>query len=173
MFECACGGFGDRFSKPGRSAFRDNNRPRSGRVRGTDDRAKVVGIFDTVQDNEEFSRGGDIVKFGVLLFSSERNYSLVGFDAGEPIQCATILETDRRTAFARKVDDFLQAMSARAPSDEYAIERAGALIADGWTSHATVDAGTFRPTRVPTWLQEAIASAESQRSSSEPSSSST
>ncbi|HEX4526069.1 MAG TPA: thioesterase family protein [Gaiellaceae bacterium] len=50
---------------------------------------------------------------------------------------------------------------------EYAIERAGALIADGWTAHATVDAGTFRPTRVPTWLQEAIASAESPRSSSE------
>ncbi len=49
---------------------------------------------------------------------------------------------------------------------EYAIERAGALIADGWTAHATVDAGTFRPTRVPTWLQEAIASAERLRSSS-------
>ncbi len=44
---------------------------------------------------------------------------------------------------------------------EYAIERSGGLIADGWTAHATVDAETFRPTRVPTWLQEAIASAES------------
>ena len=49
---------------------------------------------------------------------------------------------------------------------EYAIERGGALIADGWTAHATVDADTFRPTRVPTWLQEAIASAETQGSSS-------
>jgi acyl-CoA thioester hydrolase len=44
---------------------------------------------------------------------------------------------------------------------EYAIERDGALIADGWTAHATVDGGTLRPTRVPTWLAEAIASAES------------
>ena len=43
---------------------------------------------------------------------------------------------------------------------EYAIERGAVLIADGWTAHATVDAGTFRPTRVPTWLREAIASAE-------------
>jgi acyl-CoA thioesterase FadM len=34
------------------------------------------------------------------------------------------------------------------------------LIADGWTLHATVDAATLRPTRVPTWLVEAIASAE-------------
>ena len=43
---------------------------------------------------------------------------------------------------------------------EYAIERAGALIADGWTAHATVDASTFRPTRVPSWLREAIAGAD-------------
>ena len=49
---------------------------------------------------------------------------------------------------------------------EYAIERSGVLIADGWTAHATVDAQSFRPTRVPTWLQEAIVSAESTRSSS-------
>jgi acyl-CoA thioester hydrolase len=43
---------------------------------------------------------------------------------------------------------------------EYAIERAGELIADGWTAHATVDGETFRPTRVPAWLSEAIESAE-------------
>jgi acyl-CoA thioester hydrolase len=49
---------------------------------------------------------------------------------------------------------------------EYAIERGGALIADGWTAHATVDATTFRPTRVPSWLQESIRSAESTSTSS-------
>jgi acyl-CoA thioester hydrolase len=43
---------------------------------------------------------------------------------------------------------------------EYAIEREGSVIADGWTAHATVDGTNLRPTRVPTWLQEAIASAE-------------
>jgi acyl-CoA thioester hydrolase len=43
---------------------------------------------------------------------------------------------------------------------EYAIERDGAVIADGWTSHATVDADSLRPTRVPGWLIDAIASAE-------------
>ena len=53
---------------------------------------------------------------------------------------------------------------------EYEIERAGVVIADGWTAHATVDAGTLRPTRVPTWLAEAIASAE--QSAARPSSSS-
>jgi acyl-CoA thioester hydrolase len=53
---------------------------------------------------------------------------------------------------------------------EYAIERDGVVIADGWTAHATVDGTTLRPTRVPTWLRDAIASAE--RSAPTPSSSS-
>jgi acyl-CoA thioester hydrolase len=44
---------------------------------------------------------------------------------------------------------------------EYAIDRAGELVADGWTTHACVDASTHRPTRVPAWLAEAIAKAES------------
>lgn len=43
---------------------------------------------------------------------------------------------------------------------EYAIERNGETIADGWTGHACVEANTFRPTRVPDWLVEAIAEAE-------------
>jgi acyl-CoA thioester hydrolase len=43
---------------------------------------------------------------------------------------------------------------------EYEIERGGSAVADGWTAHATVDAETLRPTRVPTWLAEAIAAAE-------------
>jgi acyl-CoA thioester hydrolase len=50
---------------------------------------------------------------------------------------------------------------------EYAIEREGELLAEGWTAHATVDAITFRPTRVPRWLVDAIVSAEgSERSES-------
>ena len=39
---------------------------------------------------------------------------------------------------------------------EYAIERSGEVIAEGWTAHATVDAGTLRPTRIPDWLATAI-----------------
>ncbi len=43
---------------------------------------------------------------------------------------------------------------------EYAIERAGELVADGWTRHAVVDRETMRPTRFPAWLADAITSAE-------------
>jgi acyl-CoA thioester hydrolase len=43
---------------------------------------------------------------------------------------------------------------------EYAVRRGDTTIADGWTAHATVDAKTLRPTRLPTWLVDAIVSAE-------------
>jgi acyl-CoA thioester hydrolase len=43
---------------------------------------------------------------------------------------------------------------------EYALERNGEVVADGWTHHAVVDRETFRPTRLPGWLAEAVADAE-------------
>jgi acyl-CoA thioester hydrolase len=43
---------------------------------------------------------------------------------------------------------------------EYAVERGHELLAEGWTTHACVDATSFRPTRMPPWLVEAIAKAE-------------
>ncbi|HEV7134479.1 MAG TPA: thioesterase family protein [Gaiellaceae bacterium] len=50
---------------------------------------------------------------------------------------------------------------------EYAIVRDdGTLMADGWTAHACVDRATFKPTRVPDWLADAIRSAESTSVSS-------
>ena len=44
---------------------------------------------------------------------------------------------------------------------DYLVERDGERLAEGWTRHACVDAVTHRPTRVPAWLFEEIASAES------------
>ncbi len=44
---------------------------------------------------------------------------------------------------------------------EYAIVCGDDLMAEGWTQHACVDAKTFRPTRIPASLREAIARAES------------
>jgi acyl-CoA thioester hydrolase len=49
---------------------------------------------------------------------------------------------------------------------EYAVERDEELLAEGWTTHACVDAQSFRPTRVPAWLAEAIAKAEEPSPSS-------
>jgi acyl-CoA thioester hydrolase len=43
---------------------------------------------------------------------------------------------------------------------DYEITRNGEVIADGWTSHACVDAKTLRPTRIPQTLADAISRAE-------------
>jgi acyl-CoA thioester hydrolase len=43
---------------------------------------------------------------------------------------------------------------------EYRIDRQGEVVTDGYTRLATVDRETYRPTRVPEWLAEAIATAE-------------
>jgi acyl-CoA thioester hydrolase len=45
---------------------------------------------------------------------------------------------------------------------EYAVERDGVLVAEGSTSHATVDAVTHRPIRLPASFLEAVARAEAE-----------
>jgi acyl-CoA thioester hydrolase len=76
---------------------------------------------------------------------------------------ALVLETHVRYLQPAKFDDRLL-VHARCVDVkgarfryEYAIERNGVVIADGWTAHATVDAGSLRPTRVPAWLADGIA----------------
>lgn len=85
---------------------------------------------------------------------------------------AVVLETHIRYLQPARFDDRLR-VHARCVDVkgarfryEYAIERNGEVIADGWTSHATVSSSSMRPTRVPSWLQEAIASAEASPSPS-------
>ena len=43
---------------------------------------------------------------------------------------------------------------------EYRVERAGELMATAETLHATVDATTRLPTRMPPWFREAVTTAE-------------
>jgi acyl-CoA thioester hydrolase len=92
---------------------------------------------------------------------------------------ALVLETFCRYRVPARFDDVLdlhaRCLDVRGARFryEYAIVREdGVLLADGWTAHACVDAATFRPTRVPDWLADAIRSAESSsaKSSSAPSS---
>lgn len=87
---------------------------------------------------------------------------------------AVTLETHVRYRQPTRFDDELRIWTRIAEPErlrarfrfEYALERVSepaGVVADGWTSHATVDSRTFRPTRVPAWLAEAIAAAESPR----------
>jgi acyl-CoA thioester hydrolase len=43
---------------------------------------------------------------------------------------------------------------------DYAVDRDGEPVADGWTRHACVDAATHRPRRLPDWLVDEIVTAE-------------
>jgi acyl-CoA thioester hydrolase len=43
---------------------------------------------------------------------------------------------------------------------DYEVEREGVPVAHGWTTHATVDAATRRPTRVPEWFVDDVVRAE-------------
>jgi acyl-CoA thioester hydrolase len=82
---------------------------------------------------------------------------------------ATTIETYVRHRAPCRFDDRLR-VHARARDlrgarfrFEYVVERISepaATVADGWTTHASVDAGTLRPTRTPGWLEEAIHAAE-------------
>ena len=47
---------------------------------------------------------------------------------------------------------------------EYRIVRGEELVADGYSRHAVVQRDTYRPTRLPVWLADAIATAESAES---------
>jgi acyl-CoA thioester hydrolase len=50
---------------------------------------------------------------------------------------------------------------------QYVVERDGERLAEGSSLHALVDSHTFRPTRMPAWLKEAIKKAESNTASSD------
>lgn len=52
---------------------------------------------------------------------------------------------------------------------EYLVERDGERVASGWTAHATVDAATHRPVRVPGWFAADVLKAESREATSSPS----
>jgi acyl-CoA thioester hydrolase len=43
---------------------------------------------------------------------------------------------------------------------DYVVARGDEVVAEGHTTHATIDAATHRPTRVPAWLVEALTEAE-------------
>jgi acyl-CoA thioester hydrolase len=107
----------------------------------------------------------------IVWFEVARVEYLARFDGGYPglqargIEALTTEACCRYTGPARFADRLRvharcgDVRGARFRFD-YLVERDGEPLADGWTAHACVDAKTFRPTRVPASLAEAIARAE-------------
>jgi acyl-CoA thioester hydrolase len=84
---------------------------------------------------------------------------------------ALVLESVCRYRVPARFDDLLHlhcrcvdVKGARFRYEYLVVRDDGEIVADGHTSHACVDAATLRPTRVPSWLRDAIASAESASS---------
>jgi acyl-CoA thioester hydrolase len=85
---------------------------------------------------------------------------------------AVVLESHCRYVTPARFDDILHVhtrcvgLRGARFRYEYTIRRDDrALVAEGYTEHACVDAATMRPTRVPDWLSAAVAAAESSWSS--------
>ena len=92
---------------------------------------------------------------------------------------ALVLESFCRYLVPTRFDDLLHVHArcvdvrgARFRYEYLVVRDDGAVVADGWTRHACVDAETLRATRVPGWLADAIRSVESSSASSSASSSS-
>lgn len=86
---------------------------------------------------------------------------------------ALVLETFCRYRVPAKFDDVLDVHTrcrdvrgARFRYEYEIVRDDGVVVADGWTAHACVDAGSLKPVRVPAWLIDAIASAEAAAASS-------
>ena len=86
---------------------------------------------------------------------------------------ALVLESHCRYLVPARFDDVLtvhtrciDVRGARFRYEYVIVRDDGTLLADGYTAHACVDAATFRPTRIPDWLTDAIRTAESSSASS-------
>jgi acyl-CoA thioester hydrolase len=85
---------------------------------------------------------------------------------------ALVLESHCRYVDPARFDDVLRVHTrcvgmrgARFRFEYVVVREDGTLMADGYTEHACVDAATLRPTRVPDWLRESVAAAESAAAS--------
>jgi acyl-CoA thioester hydrolase len=103
----------------------------------------------------------------LVWFEQARVDYLGRFDGGYPglqeqgIEALTLETYVRHVLPARFADRLRVDLRGARFKFEYAVERGEELLADGWTTHACVDAESLRPTRMPDWLAQAISAAES------------
>ncbi len=80
----------------------------------------------------------------------------------EALTTAVHVEYDRAAAFDDVLTIWVRCGEIRGARFryEYVVKRDSTTIATGWTTHATVDSETHRPTRVPAWFVESVVRAE-------------
>jgi len=96
---------------------------------------------------------------GTILYISPQIEAIVGYPPSRWTEDPTLWQRliypeDRERVLAEVARCYEQQEQFRY---EYRITREGELVADGHSLHATVERETYRPTRVPDWLVEAVA----------------
>jgi acyl-CoA thioester hydrolase len=83
----------------------------------------------------------------------------------EALTTAVHLEYERAATFDEVLTIWVRCRDIRGARFryEYVVVREGLRIAHGWTAHATVDAVTRRPLRVPEWFVADVLRAESSQ----------
>jgi hypothetical protein len=86
--------------------------------------AQIVRIFDAVQDHDELSIRGYLVKFRILGCRTKGHDALMGVVTGEAAERSTFFKSHGNVGVARQVHDFLDAGAACASCDHNAVESA-------------------------------------------------
>ena len=115
-------GFGDNIGQWGRAAFGNHHGRGSGGVRGADDRAEIMRVFDSIEDDVQSARGGGFLERHVFFNGSERDHALMRGGAGSAVERFPRLETQRNPALAAQIDQLLQARTTRTFGDQNAID---------------------------------------------------
>jgi hypothetical protein len=77
-----------------------------------------VWIFNAIEQDQHAGSGEDRVEVGILGGGAEGNDSLMGFDAGDAVECGTVFEANGDVGGAGEVDDLLHAGATGAPGYE-------------------------------------------------------
>jgi hypothetical protein len=102
VFRRSCRGFGYGRGYGGGSALGQNDAVDAGAIGGPEERSEVVGVFDTIEGEEEailsgfagcwLVRSEEVFDSEEFSFSNNGQYALVGISAGEPGELVPGLE---------------------------------------------------------------------------------
>ena len=91
-------------------------------MRGTDDGSQIMGVFYTVQNDDELGIGIQLVEAGILMDRGKGHDALMVGLIGGAIQRLARFEADRDACFPAQLDDLLKTKTAGTPGDQDAID---------------------------------------------------
>ncbi len=115
---------GHGFGETGGAPFRHQNACSARGVRGPDDGAKIVRIFDAIENQQQLCAGKDILDFRIISGCAEGDHALMRHASARAIQGVARFKSYRYVVVAAEIDDLLQARPAGAAGNQNAIDGA-------------------------------------------------